>query len=75
MASKKKKIIQHLRKCIEHDYGFYNPEWKWDSLPEDIRENYNLVESTLLEWKQKGYIDLYTKDNIKYIKIFQIPEL
>ncbi len=75
MASKRKKIIQHLHKCIKHDFGFYNPEWKWDSLPENIRDNYDLIENTLLEWKQKEFIDLYEKEGIKYIKIFKVPEV
>lgn len=75
MASKKNKIIKHLHKCIEHDFGFYNPEWKWNSLPKNIKDNYDLIEDTLLEWKQKEYIDIYEKEGIKYIKIFNVPKL
>lgn len=75
MASKKNKIIKLLHKCIEHDFGFYNPEWKWNSLPENIKDNYDLIEDTLLEWKQKEYIDIYEKEGVKYIKIFNVPKL
>ncbi len=73
MASQKK-IIHQLIKCIEHDFGFYNPEWKWDSLSDNIRNNYPLIENTLNEWKQKGYIDIYIRDGIKYLKIIEIPK-
>ena len=75
MASKRKKIIEHLIKCIQHDFGFYNPEWKWSSLPINIRENYNLIENTLLEWKKKEYIDIYEKGGVRYLKIYKVPEI
>ena len=74
MASKKKKVLQHLHKCIEHDFGFYNPEWKWSSLPNNISENFKLIEETLIDWQKKGYIELYKKDDIQYIKIIKVPE-
>lgn len=75
MSSKRKKILNHLIKCIEHDFGFYNPTWKWTSLPDDIRNNFNLLEKDLLVWKEKGYIDLFTENDILYLKIFSIPKL
>ena len=74
MASKKKKIVQQLRKCIEHDFGFYNPDWKWSSLPDNISENFDLIKDTLDDWENKGYIQLYKKDDIQYIKIIKVPE-
>jgi hypothetical protein len=73
MPSKKKKILQQLIKCIEHDFGFYNPTWKWSSLPENIKDNYNLIENDLLAWKDKGYIDLFTENDKLYLKIFKVP--
>jgi hypothetical protein len=75
MASKRKKILQQLVNCIEHDFGFYNPIWKWSSLPDNIRDNFDLIENDLLIWKEKGFIDLYTEDDIRYIKIFNVPVL
>jgi len=75
MASKRKKILEQLVKCIKHDFGFYNPTWKWNSLPENIRDNYTIIEKDLLLWKEKGYIDLYTKNEMLYIKIFEVPTI
>ncbi|WP_010183032.1 hypothetical protein [Aquimarina agarilytica] len=75
MPSKRKKIVQHLHKCIKHDFGFYNPEWKWDSLPDDIRDNYDLIKNTLDKWENDGCIEVYSKDNIRYIKIIKVPQL
>lgn len=75
MPSKKRKIILHLLACIKHDFGFYNPEWKWSSLPDDIKNNYQLIEDILLQWKEKKYIDIYEKEGCRYIKIFEIPTI
>ncbi len=75
MSSKRNKILQNLIKCITHDFGFYNPIWKWSSLPKDISENYTLIENDLKIWEEKGYIKILEKDNIKYIEIKEIPKL
>ena len=75
MASKRKKVLEQLIKCIEHDFGFYNPTWKWSSLPENIRDNFTLIENDLLAWKEKEYIDLYKEKDILYLKIFEVPKL
>jgi len=72
--TRKKHILQRLQKCIKHDFGFYNPKWKWSSLPDDIQENYELIEDVLLDWKDKKYIDLYEKDGDRYIEIFKVPK-
>ena len=75
MASKRKKVLEQLIKCIEHDFGFYNPTWKWSSLPENIRDNFTLIENDLLAWKEKEYIDLYKENDVLYLKIFEVPKL
>lgn len=75
MPSKRKKIIDQLIKCIEHDFGFYNPTWKWSSLPENIQDNFELIKKDLLVWKEKGFIDLYTENGILYMKIIEVPKL
>lgn len=75
MASQRKKILKQLIKCIEHDFGFYNPTWKWSSLPDNIRDNFTLIENDLLAWKENGYIDLYKENEILYLKIIEVPKL
>ena len=75
MASKRKKVLAQLIKCIEHDFGFYNPTWKWSSLPENIRDNFTLIENDLLAWKEKGHIDLYKENDVLYLKIIEVPKL
>ncbi len=75
MSSKRKKILAQLVNCIKQDFGFYNPTWKWSSLPENIRDNFTLIETDLLVWKEKGYIDLYTENDILYLKIIEVPKL
>jgi hypothetical protein len=75
MSSKRKKVLQQLQKCIEHDFGFYNPNWKWSSLPENIKNNFELIEKDLMDWKDKGYIDLYTENDTLYLKIIKVPIL
>lgn len=74
MATKMSKVKNHLIKCIKHDFGFYNPEWKWSSLPKEIAENRNLIQDLLDRWQQEGHIELFEKEGVDYIKIISVPE-
>lgn len=69
-----KRIINYLYNLIKHDFGFYNPKWKWDLLPNDIKDNYDLIEHKLLEWQEKGYIKILIENDEKFIEIISVPE-
>ena len=75
MASRKEKVIEQLIKCIEHDFGFYNPIWKWNSLPKNIRNNYDLIEEKLLIWEREGYISMFKENDILYMRINKVPQV
>jgi len=64
---KTKKMINFLIDNIRHDFGFYNPIWKWKDLPATLNTSYDILSSKLLEWQEKGYIKLYEKNGEKII--------
>jgi hypothetical protein len=69
----KKKIVKILVDLIRHDFGFYNPVWKWNDLPGLINENYELLKPILQEWEEKGHIRIFEKDGERMIEIFSTP--
>ncbi|MRI63599.1 hypothetical protein EDM00_06300 [Ornithobacterium rhinotracheale] len=71
---KEKKLIKILIDNIRHDFGFYNPKWKWKNLPEPLNKSYNLLYPTLLKWQENGYVNLFEGNGEKMIEIIQIPE-
>ena len=54
--SKSKRRINVFTSFIAHDFGAYNPVWKWDELPDPINISFELLETKLTEWELKGYI-------------------
>lgn len=71
---KTKKIAKLLIDNIRHDFGFYNPVWKWKFLPPPLNTSYHILYPKLMEWQQKGYIKLYEENGEIIMEIFQIPE-
>jgi hypothetical protein len=71
---KLKKMVSLLIANIRHDFGFYNPVWKWNDLPEPLNESYESLYPKLLEWEEKGYIKLFEENGEKIIKILKVPE-
>jgi len=71
---KKKKLIEFFINFIRHDYGFYNPIWKWNSLPKQIKDNYDLLQDKLQEWEEKGHVKVFMIDGEIMIEIFSVPE-
>jgi hypothetical protein len=70
----KKKLIKFFIGLIRHDFGFYNPIWKWSLLPEEISVNFDLLKDKLEEWQKKGYIRIFMKDGERMIEIFSVPD-
>lgn len=71
---KKKKLVAFLINLIRHDFGFYNPIWKWNLLPTEIRDNYELLEEKLNEWQQKGHIRVFIENGERMLEIISVPE-
>lgn len=72
MANKRKRILNLLYQRISHDPLSYNPNWKWDWLPSEVRENYDLIRPKLQEWEKDGYIELVEGEEIAMI-IKRVP--
>ena len=70
----KKKIIKLFISFIAHDFGAYNPIWKWSELPKPLDESYYLIEFKLLEWQKKGQIRIFEKNGERMLEIISIPE-
>lgn len=68
-----KKLIKFLTDNIRHDFGFYNPKWKWKNLPPPLNTSYEILYPKLLEWQQKGYIKLYEEKGEIIMEILEIP--
>lgn len=67
MASKRKRILKYLYQRIARDPLSYNPNWKWEWLPKEVRENFDLIRPKLKEWENKGYIELVESEDIAMI--------
>ena len=73
--SKKSNIIKYLTSFIAHDFGAYSPIWKWDDLPDDIKDNYELIKDKLNKWEENGYVRIFdNEDGERMIEIFSVPE-
>ena len=59
---KTKNIIKIIIDNICHDKYSYNPKWKWEWLPNVVKENYNKVLPILLKWEERGFIKLINDD-------------
>lgn len=74
MASKRKRILKLLYQRISHDPLSYDPNWKWEWLPADVRDNFELIKPKLKEWEKEGYIELVESEEIVMI-IKSVPPL
>lgn len=75
MSNKKKnRIIKNLYTMISYDPIGSNPNWKWEWLPDEIKENYHLVRNKLIEWDEAGYIELIENEEV-WFKLLSIPPL
>lgn len=74
MDKQNKKLVKYLLGLIKHDFGFYNPIWKWSDLPSPLKESYHSVEAKLKEWQSKGYLRLFEENGQKMIEIISVPE-
>ena len=72
MGNKKKRILKLLYQRMSHDPHSYNPNWKWEWLPKEVRENYTLIRPKLKEWEEIGYIELIEHDDV-FIRIIEVP--
>ena len=70
----KKNVVKHLLSCLRHDAGFYNPVWKWSSLPPKIAENYDLIKDVLNHWQELGHIEIFEESGVRYMRINSVPE-
>ncbi len=59
---------------VAHDFGAYNPIWKWNDLPEPLNESYDILEPKLVEWEKKGHLKIYVENGERMVEIISIPE-
>lgn len=71
---KKKNLIKFFINLIRHDFGFYNPIWKWNDLPDPLNRSYEILEPKLKEWQEKGYIKVYEENGERMLEIISVPE-
>ncbi len=71
---KKKNLTNFFINLIRHDFGFYNPVWKWNDLPEPLNASYELLESKLKEWQEKGHIRIFEENAERMLEIISVPE-
>ena len=69
-----KNLINFFINLIRHDFGFYNPIWKWNELPEPLNTSYDLLKPKLKEWEEKGHIKVYEESGERMLEIRSIPE-
>ena len=72
--SQKQKTIDFFVSFIAHDFGAYNPVWKWSELPEPLNTSYDLLKPKLKEWEDKGHIRVYKENGERMLEIKSIPE-
>lgn len=74
MTRKRNRLLKILHQRISHDPLSYNPVWKWEWLPAEVRDNFELIKPKLVEWEKEGYIELKEDKEIVFV-IKRVPPM
>jgi hypothetical protein len=64
---KRSKVIKAIADVICHDPFAFDPKWKWISLPECAKSEYDRILPILKIWEKNGFITLLEDDEYAFI--------